>query len=623
MRRMRGLAARGRVLPLVCLVAAALLAPAPRARASEGSGVATSDSRFTLRVEGVADSVIAAETGEMAPLDRLWQRGEIERLAGRVRDRLALLGRYDATVHLVLEEGSGTTPGTATLRILGATAYGIGAESRAGPAKAPAPALRLAPADAGGIHDPAAVFARGAKGGVSPQAIAGGLGALRDAAVDLGRYAAMVTLDSIVPAGDSVRVHARLATGPPVVFDSLEIPGASVTKPRSAATIAGLREGRVLTPDLISEARDRLRASDLFAFVGEPRVVPGSEPGHGHVVIPVEESSSSQFEGALGVAPGEGLTGRVDLGLGNIGGTGRAAGARWVGFGDGRSLYALRYKEPSLFGRAFDASLALDADLADSLFSHTSWNVAFGGRPAPRTRAEAALEKSGTVYTGLSRGSSSTWSLRCGLGWEGLAPAPNPTRGVSVSVDAEGGRRTDAFPGFEETRRGVWRGRALLASAASLGGSRVLFGSVRAEEVRLGDGDFPIEELRYLGGSEGLRGHRDRAFAGSRILAMTLEHRWITDPRGGRAYFFVDGGAHALDAPLQAGAPASALLAAGAPSASSGTLSRTELSDGWELGYGAGLQTRMASGLMGVELGLRPGAALREATIHIRYASRW
>jgi hypothetical protein len=623
MRRMRGLAAWGRVVALVCLVAAALLASAPRARASDGTGAAASASRFTLRVEGVADSVIAAETGEVAPLDRLWQRGEIERLAGRVRDRLALLGRYDAMVRLVLEEGSGTTPGTATLRIEGATASGVGVEPSTGPAKAPAPALRLASPDAGGIHDPAAVFARGAKGGVSPQAIAGGLGALRDAAVVLGRYAATVTLDSIVPAGDSVRVHARLATGPPVVFDSLEIPGASVTKPRSAATIAGLREGRVLTPDLISEARDRLRASDLFAYVGEPRVVPGSEPGHGHVVIPVEESSSSQFEGALGVAPGEGLTGRVDLGLGNIGGTGRAAGARWVGFGDGRSLYALRYKEPSLFGRAFDASLALDADLADSLFSHTSWSVAFGGRPAPRTRAEAALEKSGTVYTGLYRGSSSTWSLRGGLGWEGLAPVPNPTRGVSVSLDAEGGRRTDAFPGFEETRRGVWRGRALLASAASLGGSRVLFGSVRAEEVRLGDGDFPIEELRYLGGSEGLRGHRDRAFAGNRILAMTLEHRWITDPRGGRAYFFVDGGAHALDAPLQSGAPASALLTADAPSASSSTLSRTELSDGWELGYGAGLQTRMASGLMGVELGLRPGAALREATIHIRYASRW
>jgi outer membrane protein assembly factor BamA len=600
-----------RIGALVLWLAAAALSWAPGARAS-GEGRASVDPHFALRVEGVADSVIAAETGEAAPLERLWQRTEVERLAGRLRDRLALNGRYDALVRLTLEEGSGTTPGTATIAVEGAT-----------PAPAPAqhPALRLAPPGAVGIHDPSSVFARGAQGGVSPQAIAGGLDALRDAAVDLGRYAATVSLDSIVPAGDSVRVHVRLATGPPVVFDSLEIPGASVTKPRSAATIAGLREGRVLTPELVLEARDRLRSSDLFAFVGEPRVVPGSEPGHGHVVIPVEESSASQFEGALGVAPGEGLTGRVDLGLGNIAGTGRAAGARWVGFGNGRSLYALRYKEPSLFGRAMDASLALDADLADSLFSHTGWSIALGGRPAARTRVEAAVERSGTVYTGLSRGSSSTWSIRGGVGWDRLAPIMNPSRGVSLSLDAEGGRRTDAFPGFEESRRGVLRGKVELASAASLGGSRVLFGSVRAEEVRLGDGDFPIEELRYLGGSEGLRGHRDRAFAGNKILAMTLEHRWITDPRGGRAYLFVDGGAHALDAPLQAGVPAGTVDASVA--SVSTTLSRTELSDGWEMGYGAGLQTRMASGLMGVEFGLRPGAALREATIHIRYASRW
>ena len=602
---------RVRIVALVvCLAAALSWVSGARASGEDGASV---DPRFALRVEGVADSVIAAETGEAAPLERLWQRTEIERLAGRLRDRLALNGRYDALVRLTLEEGSGTTPGTATLRVEGT------APTQAVPS--PAPALRLAPPGAVGIHDPAGVFVRGARGGVSPQAIAGGLEALKDAAVDLGRYAATVSLDSIVPAGDSVRVHVRLATGPPVVFDSLEIPGASVTKPRSAATIAGLREGRVLTPESVLEARDRLRASDLFAFVGEPRVVPGSEPGHGHVVIPVEESSASQFEGALGVAPGEGLTGRVDLGLGNIAGTGRAAGARWVGFGNGRSLYALRYKEPSLFGRAMDASLALDADLADSLFSHTGWSIALGGRPAARTRLEAGVERSGTVYTGLSRGSSSTWSVRGGVGWDRLAPIMNPSRGVSLSLDVEGGRRTDAFPGFEESQRGVLRGKAELASAASLGGSRVLFGSVRAEEVRLGDGDFPIEELRYLGGSEGLRGHRDRAFAGNKILAMTLEHRWITDPRGGRAYLFVDGGAHALDAPLQAGVPAGTVDASVA--SASTTLSRTELSDGWELGYGAGLQTRMASGLMGVELGLRPGAALREATIHIRYASRW
>ncbi|HET9940735.1 MAG TPA: hypothetical protein VFR25_06510, partial [Candidatus Eisenbacteria bacterium] len=264
------------VMLILALAAAILFTPAGRACASDQAGP-SADPRFALHVEGVADSVIAGETGETAPLERLWQRTEIERLAGRLRDRLALLGRYDAVVRLTLEEGSGTTPGTATIRVEGT--------APAPPAPPLAPALRLAPPGAVGIHDPAGVFARGAKGGVSPQAIAGGLDALRDAAVDLGRYAATVSLDSIVPAGDSVRVHVRLSTGPPVVFDSLEIPGASVTKPRSAATIAGLREGRVLTPELVTEARDRLRASDLFAFVGEPRVVAGSEPGHGHVVI--------------------------------------------------------------------------------------------------------------------------------------------------------------------------------------------------------------------------------------------------------------------------------------------------------------------------------------------------
>jgi surface antigen Omp85-like protein len=628
-RMVRGRGARGIRVWAALVAAAPLLFLAPCARGSDGDAGASAPSRYTLRVLGLADSVVAAETGETRPLDRLWVRADIDRLAGRIRDRLAGVGRYDALVRLVIAEGSGTTPGLAMLSVEGAGVTVPSALPAAPAPRAPAaPTLRIVPADAGGVHDPAAVFARGARGGVSPQAIAGGLDALRDAAVELGRYAATVTLDSIVPAGDSLRVHVRLAAGPPVLFDSLEIPGASVTRPRSAATIAGLHEGHVLTPDRIAEACERLRSSELFAWVGEPRVVPGAEPGHGHVVIPVEESSASQFEGALGVAPGEGLTGRVDLGLGNIAGTGRAAGARWVGFGNGRSLYALHYREPSLFGRAVDASLALDADLADSLFSHTSWSLALGGRPAWRTRAEAAVAHSGTVYTGSGRGSSATWSIRGGLAWEGLAPAPNPSRGWSASLDAEGGRRTDVFPGIEESRRGLWRGRLLLASAAPLGGSRVLFGSVRAEQVSLGAGEFPVEELRYLGGSEGLRGHPDRAFAGSRILAMTLEHRWITDPRGGRAYLFLDGGAHALDSPLAAGSPANAALGTNGSSATvvdpaSATLSRTVLSDGWEMGYGAGLQTRMASGLMGVELGLRPGAALREATIHIRYASRW
>ena len=99
-------------------------------------------------------------------------------------------------------------------------------------------------------------------------------------------------------------------------------------------------------------------------------------------------------------------------------------------------------------------------------------------------------------------------------------------------MTGEAGRRTEAYPGYARATRRILRGSLGWEAAHPTGPSRALYASMRAEEVSLGEGALPAEELRFLGGSEGLRGYRDRAFAGDRILAMTLEHRWLTGPRG-------------------------------------------------------------------------------------------
>lgn len=598
---------------VLAAVAGGARADVPGYRASSGSAT-----RFALRGVGLPDSLLRIESCEGNPLGRLWERGELERLAERIRDRLAGRGRYDATLRLSLVVGSGSAPGVATLALF--VPASIAAESARGegsrpPIRTPHAIAVIAPGPPTGMVDPVRSFARGSRGAASPEAIFAGMAAVRDDAVAEGRYAATVTIDSIIPAGDEVRVHLRVAAGPPVVVETLELPGATTTRPGAAASIAGLKSGRRVTPSLLAEARERLIGSDLFTIVGEARVLPGREPGGARVLIPVEELNSSHFEGALGIAKAGGVTGLIDIGLGNIGGSGRVAGARWAGLGDGHATYSLRYREPALFGKQVDASASLDADVADSLFTQTRWSLAFGGRPVPRTHASLALVRSGSVYSGMGRGSSDTWSVLGRLGWQGLSPRPNPSRGISGSLEFEAGHRIERYPGFPETRRGLLRGKASVASAVPIGGARVLFAALRAEEVSLGDGDFPAEELLYLGGSEGLRGHRDRAYAGNKILALNMEHRWITDSRDGRAYLFFDSARHMLDAPVTAGV-------AGGTGASA-SLARTELSDGWGLGYGAGVQTRMASGVAGLELGLRPGAALREATIHVRYASSW
>jgi hypothetical protein len=97
---------------------------------------------------------------------------------------------------------------------------------------------------------------------------------------------------------------------------------------------------------------------------------------------------------------------------------------------------------------------------------------------------------------------------------------------------------------------------------------------------------------------------------------MTLEHRWITGPRGGRVFLFVEGARHELTAPIEAGS------ARGLPDGT-GSLARTELSGGWDFGYGAGLRSPIRAGTVGIELGLSPGAPLRESKLHLRYATDW
>ena len=596
------------------LIALAAATPAASAPSSGDGSLRGAVPKFALSVEAIPDSLLRGEGPDL--LGRLWDRPELEALAGRLRDRLLLLGRYDATLRLTIANGSGTAPGAARISLCPPLrADGEprpSAPAAVGPARVVAVVAGGVPA---GLSDPARSFERGCRGDAGPDGIAAGIDAVRDDAVALGRYAASVSVDSVVRVEDEVRVHLTIDPGPPVLLEGLEIPGATATRPGAAAAIAGLKPGRRITPALLADARERLVGSELFASVGEVRVVSGGEPGRARVLIPVAEQSVSHFEGALGVTRDGGLTGLIDLGLGNIAGSGRTAGARWAGLGEGRATYALRYREPALLGKPIDGSLSLDADVADSLFTQTRWALALGGRPAPRARGSLAFARSGTVYAGVGRGTSDTWSVIGRLEWQGLSPQANPASGLAAALELETGNRTERYPGFHEARRGLLRGKASLASAASLGGPRVLYGSVRAERVTLGAGDFPADELRYVGGSEGLRGHRDRAFAGNGLLVFNIEQRWITDPRGGRAYFFLDVARHVLDAPVTAG------VAGGTGAAAS--LARTELSPGWDLGYGAGLRTRMASGFAGLELGLAPGAALREATIHVRYASSW
>ena len=558
----------------------------------------------SLLAAPLADSSSGADSaGAASGAPRLWTREELQSLAARARDRLLARGAIGAIVRLTLAPGPGGEEGGVAK---------ITVERR------PAPSRIVAAVRAGEevVADGAGIFQRASGGSGEPRAILAGLEALRSEAQARGRLGAEASLDSVVLADSATaRFHVFLNPGPPVALDTLEVGGAAV-RPSVVGSISGLRKGRVLTPEVLDDARARLEASELFASVGSIQVAPMAEPGRARVIAPVVENRLSRFEGAVGVQNGGGITGLADLALGNIGGSGRSAGAKWAGFGAGRSDYAARYREPSLLRSGLDAQVALEAQVADSLYTQTKWSLELSGRPTPRARAAAALRRSGSAYTGAGRGTSATWSLEGRFTWRGLTPPENPARGFAAAVAGEAGRRIESYPGYPRTSRGVLKGTLTWEAAQPTGRGRALYAAMRAERVSLGGGPLPAEELRFLGGSDGLRGHRDRAFGGDRVLAMTLEHRWITGPGGARVFLFLDGARHDLRVPVEAGsARGDASLGA--------ALARTELSPGWEFGYGAGLRSPTRAGTVGIELGLRPGAPLRESKLHLHYATDW
>jgi len=557
---------------------------------------AAAEERYRLIVGPGADSLITAP-------DSIWTRAQLEAAALGARDLLLARGRIGAVVRLaLLPAADQDSVKVARLSVEhGEAPAHVEAVVRGGETLLP---------------DGAQIFQRRSGGSGEPRNVLEGLEALRVEAQARGRYGAEAAIDSVVLLDPgTARVCVRLDPGPPVTVDSLDLGDASV-RPSVVASISGLSKGRVITPAVLEDARARLMQSGLFASVGDLAVVAGQEPGKARIVAPLVESRLSRFEGALGVQNGGGVTGLFDLALGNIGGSARSAGARWAGYGSGRSEYAARYREPSLFGTGLDGALALEAQVQDSLYTETRWSLELSGRPWDRARAGATVRRSGSAYTGAGRGTSTTWSLEGRFSWRGLSPVENPVRGFSASVAGEAGRRMESYPGYARATRRILRGSLGWEAAVPTGPSRALYASMRAMGVSLGEGALPAEELRFLGGSEGLRGHRDRAFAGDRILGMTLEHRWLTGPRGGRVFLFVDGARHDLGSPVQAG------TASGLPDFGA-SLARTELSPGWEFGYGAGLRNPIRAGTVGIELGLRPGAALREGTVHLRYTTDW
>jgi outer membrane protein assembly factor BamA len=387
----------------------------------------------------------------------------------------------------------------------------------------------------------------------------------------------------------------RLGEGPPASVETVRVFGNRTTDERVIARIAGVRPGDPWDIRKIERMSERLRREGLFTSVGEPRIVRGSRDNLIGLEIEVEEGPSSSVFGVLGYNPGENgkgdLVGLVQLDLRNLLGTARRGSLHFEKqAGDVRDL-SFRYREPWVLGTQMSVEVGAAQALRDTLYSRTDLDVGVGVPTGSRSTFRIAADRRSSTFddaTGENVSETSTGGL-AGWGIDARDRRINPTRGWLGDLTV-GGRETES--GIVRSR--VETGGQILAP---LGRTWVLSEEAGFRGVWTAQGDVPLYEQYYLGGTRTVRGYREEQFHGERVWWTRSELRYRLTTRS-RAYFFGDAGGYRFETPLASGPPqaVSDVLVGG--------------------GVGASLESR-GSGVVRFELALGRGNAFADAKVHV------
>lgn len=402
------------------------------------------------------------------------------------------------------------------------------------------------------------------------------------------------------PGPPRVNITLRHEPGPRVYLTSIDLKGATVTRPSAVERAIGFEPGQLYRQSRIEEGLARLERAGLVAEVGSAELVPGDDPANSRLRIHVRESSSGNIAGIVGYSGlDKRLSGYLDFRLNNIAGTGRRLEARWSSVEKASTLYHLAYREPYLLGRPLDLTLQLDHVIFDTLYTTTRAGLALHWRLGGRTTATAALGQDKVVITSGQNRSESTPRYAFQFDHDQRTPLLAPRTGWRTTLQLARGKTLSGTYGQStnstldpvltlDTRQEFYRPVTKQGVLAMV----VILRSLETNATPV-----PQYELLPLGGALTLRGYREEQFYTPGYLLGQIEYRLLSDDNGSGAYLFTDA---AYFAPQEAEATLWPKF------------SETKV------GYGAGLRIGSRSGRLGLDYGLAAGEGPLEGRFNLR-----
>ena len=410
----------------------------------------------------------------------------------------------------------------------------------------------------------------------------------------------------IKPVKNAVEIRLKIREGPPGKIATIEIPGNDVAKKRTILRELRLYTGKPFRKKDLDQIQQRLRKLPYLQLAGEP-VITWDSTGAGHLKIPVRKGNMAQFDGTLGYNPPTVFkkgyfTGLIDVNFQNLFGTGRAFSAFWQRKNVRSQEIKLYYKEPWVLNRPVDLDVSFQQRLQDTTFVRRVWEIGSqinwleSFRFHFKIGRESILPDSiGEVLFQIRK--SQAWRASGGFSYDSRDDRLNPRHGVFYGTGVDFLRRKTfgRGGGTQDIRRTAidfegywnWFGRQVWAIG------------LHGKEVRFPGGDVPVEEQFYLGGSRTLRGYREDQFRGSRIAWSNLEYRYIMGRRS-RLFVFLDTG---------------------------WISNREKTPHAWrnlfKFGYGFGIRTQTALGIVGLDYGLGEGDTFARGKIHLRIINQF
>lgn len=389
-------------------------------------------------------------------------------------------------------------------------------------------------------------------------------------------------------------------------IDKIEIEGNTKTKDYVITREVRNLNGKFYDQSLIDKIPEQLNRLRYFEPIEQPGYYLNNN-NEGILKIIIKEKETNNFDGIIGYVPGNDsekgfFTGYVNISLRNLFGTGRSAAIRWLQENRNSQELELKYLEPWLFGFPFNIEAGLNQRKQDSTYVQRSLTGKLEYLASEEISSSLLISTTSTIPTERQNKiftvfNSTSFSTGINLKIDTRNDIYAPTKGIilvntykytSKSINGP----IEYITPTTRTENNFQHIEIDFGFYQEIFSEQIIALGVHARELK--GTDIEISDLYLLGGTNTLRGYREKQFTGNRILWTNLEYRYLLTQRS-FAFLFFDTGYFLRNENIERNI--------------------TKL-DGFKIGYGLGLNIETGLGILGVSFALAKGDSFSDGKIH-------